>query len=212
MSDISTRSIGVDIVGSYSISRRLKWDFAIAIGDYTYDKTPTVSLYSDVDMSLYSTSEARAVNGCKVGNAPQYLATSSLTFFVDYGLILSLDSSFGGGRYIAPSFVRRSDRVVLSSSSPEMANSIIAQESMSAVIDITPSITKILFLRYDRQLSLNFRINNLLGVSDNIEYGREGNRIYTTSGGSDTGSRYLEPNSYIYGNPRTFYLSCGYRF
>lgn len=212
VSGLGTRSLGVDLVADWKISRKLRWEVAMAMGDYTYDTNPCVTLYDDQNMSLTSTSNASAVVGCKVGNAPQLLATSSLTYFVDYGLILSFDCSYGGGRYVAPSFVRRTDRVIYYADSAEMVDEIVSQESLPGVFDLTASVVKTFWLRGGDRLSLNLRINNLLGDRGRVEYGRESNRILTTSGGSDVGARYVEASSYLYGSPRTLYLSCSYSF
>ncbi len=209
---IGSRSMGVEIVTNWQIGHKLNWDVALSMGSYTYDTTPTVTLYDDQDMTLLSTSEATAINGCKVGNAPQILVTSSLDYFVDYGLILSLDCSYGGSRYIAPSFVRRTDRVICAADSPEMVSEIVDQERLGDLFDVTLGVTKSYWLRRDRRISVNARVNNLLGDVNQINYGRESNRILTTSGGSDVGSRYVEGSSYIYNAPRTLRLSCSYTF
>lgn len=211
-SGVGSRSIGVDAVLNYKINRKLEWTVAIALGDYTYDQNPEVRLYKDDDMTLISTSNAAAIEGCKVGNAPQILATSSLSYFAQRGLILSLDLSYGGGRYIAPSFVRRSDRVVYSANSTEMLIAMVTQERLAGVFDTSIGATKVLWLRGDRQLSISAKVNNLLSDSNRVEYAREANRILTTSAGYSTGSRYLQPSSYSYGTPRTFSLSCRYNF
>ncbi len=211
-SGVGSRSVGLDLVAKYRVSKRLNWDIALAVGDFTYDCAPEVKLYDDVTMELFSTSQATAVEGSKVGNAPQVLLTSSLTFFVNYGLILSLDCSYGGCRYIAPSFTRRTDRVVLSANSPEMERQIVEQERLPDVYDATLSATKTWWLHGDNRISLNLRINNLFGDANRVEYGREANRILTTSDGSSSDSRYLEPSSYVYGTPRTLYISCSYSF
>ncbi|MFR9644024.1 MAG: hypothetical protein SNH57_01960 [Rikenellaceae bacterium] len=210
---IGTRSIGLDIVGRYKVSRELSLDIAIALGDYTYDTTPTVTLYDDSTMEQLSTSDATAIEGCKLGNAPQLLITTSLNYLLNYSWILSLNCSYGGGRYVTPSFARRTDKVLLTASyAPELAAAIVEQDSMPSVFDATVSVVKLFYLPADRRLSLNFRINNLLGDRDRIEYGGESPRVLTTSAGSSVGSQYLQPNSYTYGTPRTLYLSCSLLF
>lgn len=209
---LSSRSLGLDLVGRYKVSSRLNWNFALTLGDYTYDQAPSVTLYDDSDMSLLAVTTSSALEGCKVGNAPQLLASSSLTFFADRGVILTLNGSYSAGNYIAPSIVRRTDRITLQAGSVEQLQSIVEQEALASIFDLSASIVKTIFLPNDRRLSFNFRVNNLLGVRDRVEYARESNRLLRTSGGSSTGVRYLEANRYIYGTPRTFYLSGGYYF
>lgn len=212
VSDMGMQAVGLDVVSRWRVSRKVEWSVAMALGDYTYDTTPIVTLYDDHDMTLLSSSPATAFKECKVGSAPQVLITSSLDYFIDYGMILSADCSYGGGRYVAPSVVRRTDRVVYALSSPEMVSEVVEQEQLAGVFDLTVSLYKSYKLRNGRRLAFNARVNNLLGDAARVEYGRESNRILTTSGGSDVGSRYIDGNSYVYGVPRTYYLSCGYNF
>lgn len=209
---LSMRSLGIDLVGDYRVSSRFNWRFAVAVGDYTYDRTPTVTLYDDSDMTLLAETQSSALEGCKVGNAPQIQLSSSITFFADHGLIFTLNSSYSGGNYIAPSIVRRTDRVLAQAGSVEQRSEIITQEKQPDIFDLTASVVKTIFLRGDQRVSFNLRVNNLLGASDCVVYARESNRMLRSSGGSSTGVRYLEPNSYIYGVPRSFYLSCSYSF
>ncbi len=208
VSGVGFSSIGVELVSHYKPNKDLRLDMTLAVGDYTYDTTPTVTLYDDTDMTLYSTSEAQAVVGCKVGNAPQLLTTFGATYFADNSFILSLDCSYAGGRYIAPSFMRRSDRVIRGTGSPEMEQQIVSQSNLGSVFDVTAGVTKTFWLADDDRISLTLRVNNLLGDRDRIDYGRESNRILRNS----AGSYYLQPSTYYYETPRTLYFSCNYLF
>ncbi len=213
ISDLSQRSAGVEVVATYKIGDTLEWSTSLSLGDYTYDKAPTVTLYDDSDMSpLYST-PATAIKGCKVGNAPQILATSSLSYRAGYKWFATLNLSCGAGRYIAPSFTRRTDRIVMAASySPQLVSSIVAQESIPALFDATLSATRMIYLRNNRRISATLRINNLLGERDRIDYARESNRLLTTAAGASVGSQYCEANYYRYSAPRSLYLACSYRF
>ncbi len=212
VSGIGTSSVGVDIVCSYSAAQNLDFNLAIAAGNYRYDVAPEVTLYDDADITEYSRSTATAVEGCIVGNAPQIVVTAGLTYFINYGLILSVDSSYAGSRYVAPSFTRRTDRMLRGVNSPELVAEIAEQEQLDDVFDLTLSLVKVYWLTLGRRVSLMLRINNVLGTSPPVNYGREANRVLTHASGSTTGSTYLQPNSYTYGTPRTFYFSCNYYF
>lgn len=212
VSGIGSTSFGVEAVGYYELSKTFRIDMTIAAGDYTYDTAPTISLYDDTDMTLYSTSEADAVVGCKVGNAPQLLTTFGMTLFGKSSFIFSADCSYAGGRYIAPSFMRRSDRVIRATGSPEMESAIVAQSNLGSVVDVAAAVTKTFWLADDNRISLTLRVNNLLGDRDRIDYARESNRILRNSASSDTGAYYLQPNIYYYDTPRSYYISCNYLF
>ncbi len=212
VSDIGFTSMGVEAVMNYKVSRDLRIEMSIAAGDYTYDTAPIVTLYDDSDMTHYSTSEATAVVGCKVGNAPQLLTTLGVDYFAEGSYILSADLSYAGGRYIAPSFMRRTDRLIRGGASPELESEIVAQSNLGSVMDLTLGVTKTFWLRDDRRFSLTLRANNILGDRDRIDYARESNRILRNSASSDTGTYYLQPHTYYYDSPRSYYLSCNYKF
>lgn len=212
VSNIGYSSLGIEAVAKYKLSRDLHIEMTIAAGDYTYDTTPTVNLYDNSDMTPLSTAQAQAAVGCKVGNAPQLLTSFGATYFAKDGFILSLDCSYAAGRYIAPSFIRRTDRVIRGTGSPEMERDIVTQSNLGSVFDLTAGVTKTFWLADDNRISLTLRINNLLGDRDRIDYGRESNRILRSSATSDTSGYYLQPNTYYYETPRTCYLSCNFVF
>lgn len=212
VSDIGFTSMGAEAVVNYRVGRDLRFEMAISAGDYTYDTAPVVSLFDDSDMTLYSTSVASAVVGCKVGNAPQLLTTFGVDYFAKGSFIFSADVSYAGGRYIAPSFTRRTDRVIRGGASPELERAIVEQMNLGSVLDLTLGVTKTLWLRDDRRVSLSLRANNLLGERDRIGYARESSRILRSSASSDTGAYYLQPHIYYYEPPRTYYVSCNYKF
>ncbi len=209
---IGTSSLGLDVVCSYSIARSLDLNLALAAGTYRYDVAPEVTLYDNLDMTEYSTSTSTAVDGCIVGNAPQIIVTSGLTYFINYGLILSLDCSYAGSRYVAPSFSRRTDRMMRGVNSPELLAEMVEQERLDDAYDLSLSLVKVYWLSRGRRVSLTLRANNILATSPIINYGREAGRVLRNSTGSTTGSSYLQPNSYTYGTSRTFYMSCNYYF
>ncbi len=212
ISGIGTRSFGLDIVSRCDLTDRLKLTLALAIGDYTYDVAPEVSLYDDVDLTLFASSTATAIEGCKVGNAPQYLLTTDFTMFMGDGYILSLDGSYAGGRYIAPSFIRRTDRVIRGAASPELESEIVEQQRLDDIVDFALSVTKVIWLkRGGEQISITARINNLMGDNDRVDYARESHRLLSNSASSGA-TRYLQPSVYYYALPRTFYISCNYKF
>lgn len=212
VSDLGFSSYGVEIVSNYEVGRRLRLEATIAAGDYTYDTAPTVTLYDDTDMTLSSTSVAEAVVGCKVGNAPQLVTTLGATYFAENSFILSVDCSYAAGRYIAPSFMRRTDRVIRGTGSPELEEEIVAQSNLGAVFDITLGVTKTFWLANEDRVSLSVRVNNLMGDRDRVDYARESNRILRTASSSSTGGYYLQPHIYYYERPRTYYISCNYLF
>ncbi len=212
VSGISVRSMGVEAAANWSVTRHLSLDFALAAGDYTYNSAPLVQLYANDDMELLSEAYSIATEGCKVGNAPQLVVSGGVDFAVSYGFNLSMDCSYAAGRYAAPSFTRRSERILRGAASAELVDEITEQRSLGSVFDLSLSAMRSFRLRGDNRLSIYFRVENLLGDRDRVKYGRESSRILRGSEFSTTGSYYLQADEYIYCTARNFYLSLGYTF
>ncbi len=208
ISQIESYGLGLELAAEVSLSRDLKLDATLSIGDYRYCDAPQVALYDDVELSLFSESRASAIEGCAVGGSAQIYSTVDLDYFVKRGWILSTRIAYAGGRYVDPSFLRRTDRVLGMLYESDLREEAISQESLPDMIDMSISAVRTIFMRGGRSMSFVCRIDNLLGVNDLVDYGRESHRILSSSG--DT--RYLQPNYYSYASPRRLYLSISYSF
>ncbi len=205
---ISTRSVGCEVAVKGQLAPKLKIEGSFAYGDYRYDSAPTVTLYSDNDLSLYSRSQASALEGCRVGNAPSSLSSVKLSYFITYGLVLGCESSLATGRYSEPSIVRRTDRVLTLYANQNIVDEIVTQERLPAAANLSLSLYKRFELTHRHVVKLYMRFENILQSSDTIEQSREGNRVYSDS---DSGY-YCQPSSYLYSVGRSLYLSCSYSF
>ncbi len=212
VSGISVRSIGVEAVCSYRVSRQLSFDMTLSVGDYTYDSTPIVQLYDSVDMELFSESQSIATKGCKVGNAPQYIVSGGVDLMVNYGFNISMDCSYAAGRYVAPSFVRRSERILRGAGTEELAAEIIEQRALGSAFDLGLSVMRRFDMRGSRNITLYMRVDNLVGDRNRIDYGRESSRILRGAAYSTTSSYYAEADEFRYTRPRTFYISSSYNW
>ncbi|MFR9593430.1 MAG: hypothetical protein SNI57_02615, partial [Rikenellaceae bacterium] len=112
ISDIATRSVGVEVSGEFSIGRRWRLVSTISAGGYIYSSAPQVRLYDDSDLSLVAESQASTLRGYVVGNAPQVATTLGATYFGRKGVVVGVESAYFAKRYIAPSIMRRTDRIV----------------------------------------------------------------------------------------------------
>ncbi len=212
VSGIGSRSYGAELSGKYRVSRKTTFDVTLSMGDYTYDTIPTVRLYDDTDMSLISESSSVATDGCKVGNLPQVTVAAGANFNLSKGIYLSLYGSYSTGRYIEPSFVRRTERLLAAAGSSELAQEMVDQQSLGSVTDLSVTLSKIFYMSHGGRLTLYASVQNLLGESDRVEYCSESSRLVRGSGTYSTGSYYLKPDSYRYGVGRTLYFSCSYRW
>ncbi len=204
ISDISTRSIGVEVSAEADLLRNLKLSATLAAGGYTYNSTPLVTLYDDVDMSVVATSCASTLKGYVVGNAPQVSATTSLTYFLKRGVTLDMDMFYYACRYTSPSIVRRTDRIVNFMSSIESSDELLSQEQLPSLFNANLSVMKSFWLKNDTRIMALVKVENLLGGDDIISTAREGNRVLSSS--------YLQEPTYEYSAGRSFYISLGYRF
>lgn len=210
VSGITQRSIGIEMSCSYRATKRVKLDLGVTAGDYMYTSAPIVTLYEDTDMTLLSRSSGVSVEGCKVGNAPQVVVMCGADLFLRRGLILSVNGSHSSGRYISPSFVRRTERVLASTKSSELSEAIITQESLGSMLDLRIGITKLYYYSGGRRMTIHVAVDNALGDRDRVEYGYEGGRLLRGDASYTTGSYYLQSSKYSYGVGRTMYISASY--
>lgn len=213
VSEIDTRGVGVEVALAMQINRVLRLENTLSIGRYRYSDAPLVSLYDDSDLTLYSVSRANAIEGCAIAETASLYSTTQLSLSLNRGWMVSTQMAISTGRYVDPSFVRRTDRVVSSLLSSGLTDEVVEQEQLSNMYDLSLSVMRTIYMGGDRgSLTLYLRLENALGISDLEQSGRESNRTLYSSGGSTTGLRYLQPNSYTYVLPRRIYLSCTYNF
>jgi hypothetical protein len=112
--------------------------------------------------------------------------------------------NYCGVRYVAPSFVRRSDRVLDRASSEEHRSALLQQQNLGDVVNVDFTLSK-WFEIGDSSLGVQLSVRNLLGSSD-IQRGYEQNRVRVVN---IQNRRHVEPfaDRLTYGYPRTFYLS-----
>ncbi len=204
ISDIATRSIGVEVSAEADLLRNLKLSATFAAGKYIYTSAPLVTLYDDVDMSVVATSRASTLKRYIVGNAPQLSATTSLTYFLKRGVTLDMDMFYYAYRYTSPSIVRRTDRLVNFMSSIESCDELLNQQALPSLFNANFSVIKSFRLKNDTRITALVKVENLLGGEDIITTAREGNRVLSSS--------YLQESTLEYSVGRTFYVSVGYRF
>ncbi|MFI3292366.1 MAG: hypothetical protein SNG27_07440 [Rikenellaceae bacterium] len=207
ISDISTRSLGVDISARMRLSHAITLTSTLALVGAEYTSAPLVRLYDESDMSIVAESHASSLEGFVVGNTPQICATFGATLFSRKGFVVGLNVAYYGMRYIAPSIQRRTNRILSSATSSEVLTSILTQEKLSDMVDISLSLSKRISIGA-REISLFIRVDNLLGRDDIVAYGYEGNRVLSRySGGYSP-----QESSYQYCRGRGVYLSGSYRF
>ncbi|MFR9602841.1 MAG: hypothetical protein SNG02_03095 [Rikenellaceae bacterium] len=212
ISDIATRSMGVEASCEVNVGRNLKLTSTLAFGGYTYTSAPLVTLYNDVDMSIVSQSQASAVKGFIVGNAPQIVTTAGATYFSPKGFIVDADLAYYAQRYIAPSITRRTNRILSSATSVEGLAQMIYQERLPNTFNASIAIIKNFSVGRNNRLTAIAKVDNILGSNNTISSAREGNRVLSSYSNSVTYSYTPQSSTYQYAVGRTLYLSLKYRF
>ena len=201
VSGINSVVAGFEAKANVEWSKYLSSSFMATAFASRYAGTSKVSLYSDSSNAHIATSAANLAR-YRTG-VPELAAYGDLEFRVN-GWMARAAINYCGVRYVAPSFVRRSDRVLLRASSEEHRRVLLEQQRLEDVVNVDFSIAK-WFEFGDRSLGVQLSVRNLLGGSD-IQRGYEQNRVRVVN---IQNRRHVEPfaDRLTYGYPRTFYLS-----
>jgi hypothetical protein len=201
VSGINTIVAGFEVKANVEWSKYLSSSFMATAFASRYTGTSKVSLYSDSSNAHIATSAANVAR-YRTG-VPELAAYGDLEFRVN-GWMARAAINYCGVRYVAPSFVRRSDRVLDRASSEEHRSALLKQQSLGDVVNVDFTLSK-WFEIGDSSLGVQLSVRNLLGGSD-IQRGYEQNRVRVVN---IQNRRHVEPfaDRLTYGYPRTFYLS-----
>lgn len=201
VSGINTIVAGFEAKANVEWSKYLSSSFMATAFASRYTGASKVSLYSDSSNAHIATSAANVAR-YRTG-VPELAAYGDLEFRVN-GWMARAAINYCGVRYVAPSFVRRSDRVLDRASSEEHRNALLRQQSLGDVVNVDFTLSK-WFEIGDSSLGVQLSVRNLLGGSD-IQRGYEQNRVRVVN---IQNRRHIEPfaDRLTYGYPRTFYLS-----
>ncbi len=208
--DISTRALGVELAVKLRLSYNLSLDGALSLGDYAYVSDPRVWIYSDAANVAVDSGSPAHMEGVKMGNTPQTVASVGLDYYKS-GWGLNASASYMAGRYVNPDLLRRTSRVVdQATTSPEAVEAFTHQESLGDVVSVDISTFRTLFYD-DMSLTIYLAVRNLLNVTDALYSGYESSRIRSVSHG---GGYLYEPHSSLYRSvyPRSLYLSVSLNF
>ena len=229
MSGIKTLCYGLEVEAEYRFADHFATTAALSLGRYKYASNSLVTIYSDASNTLLADHVESHIKGLSLGNAPQVAVTAGLSYY-NKGWCATISANYADLRYIEPSMVMRTERVLAMTTSPEQRKSLYKQEKLREAFTIDISLSKSLYLnrlnkkiysttavprfedRYPRSRFI-FRIGvrNLLGSTDLVYSAYESSRL----------SRHKLANEYIYNRqasrymyayPRTFYASATFEF
>jgi hypothetical protein len=209
--DIATLRYGLEMAARMRFSEHFRGDFTLAAGRYTYSNNPRVSHFSDTDNAEVSSHCKSFMRGRNVGGAPQLLSSLSVTYLNFRGWVASCGVNYAGLRWVEPSFVRRTERVLRQGSmTAERYDDFMAQQRLRDAVTVDVSVSR-WFRVGESRLSLTLMVRNLLDNHDIVYGGYEPSRIRHYQSGAN---RVYAPqdNVVTYAYPRTFYGVVSWKF
>ncbi|MBQ8494066.1 MAG: hypothetical protein IJ464_07325 [Alistipes sp.] len=207
ISGIGRISLGIEASATVRWGQYLSSTAMLTAAMYRYRGNAKVQLYADTDNDLIATSYA-ATKGLHTG-APELAAYGDITFRHS-GWMARLGLSYAGMRYVEPSVVRRTERVLSFTQSPEERTMLSSEEHLDDAVMLDATLSKRIKLKGDLRLNIQLSARNLLG-SSHVRNGSEQSRIRRTT---TAGRTFITPfaNRLTYTYPRTFYLAASLWF
>lgn len=206
ISGIDSHSFGVELRAEVAWSQYLSSQFMATAMRCRYSDSANISLYADSDNSLIALTSSD-MRGLSVGT-PEIGIYGDVEFHAR-GWRIRASAYYCGQRYVSPSFIRRSQRVLDLASSEEHRALLGNQQRLGDAASMDLNVSKRIRLDWGT-LNIQFSARNILGINA-ISNGYEQNRIRRVVVQERT---HLEPfdNRLRYDYGRTFYLSVGLWF
>ena len=228
-SRINTLCYGLEVEAEYHFADHFRTTAAVSLGRYKYATNSLITIYTDTANTLLADHIESRIKGLSLGNAPQVAATVGLSYY-NKGWWASINANYAGLRYIEPSTVMRTERVLAMAVSPEQRSALTEQERLKDAFTIDLSLSKTLYInRLNKKIyntsaaprfedkhpnsRLIFRVGvrNLFGSTDIVYNAYESSRLqrYKLAG------EYIynrQASRYMYAYPRTFYASASFTF
>ena len=207
ISDIERLNLGVELDASVNWSNYLSSQFSLTAGRYRYSDDASVVVYADNDNDLIAETTARMC-GVRSGY-PELTAYGDITFR-RAGWRATASVQYWGLRHVAPSFVRRTERVLGYAPSVEELSALKYQERLRDALSLGVNVGKSFYFGEKLWLNVALSVDNLLN-SSMISGGYEQNRVRRTSSGYYTS---LQPFAnrvmYAYGGVYRLNISLGF--
>ena len=228
-SNINYLRYGAEVEAEYRFADHFRATVATTIGRYAYATNSAITIYTDASNILLADHIESHTKGLSIGNAPQIVATAGLSYF-NKGWGAILNANYAGLRYIEPSAVMRTERVLAMAVSPEQREALMEQERLGDAFTIDLSLSKSIYLEklsrrvYSTTVAPRFTdkhprsrilfrigVRNLLGSTNIVYNGYESSRLQRHK----VADGYIynrQASRYTYAYPRTFYGSINFLF
>ena len=228
-SGINSLCYGLEVEAEYRFADHFRATAAATLGRYKYATNSLITIYTDTANTLLADHIESQTKDLSLGNAPQIAITAGLSYY-NKGWWASINANYAGLRYIEPSAVMRTERVLAMTISPEKRANLLAQERLGDAFTLDLSLSKSIYLsRLSKKIystsaaprfedkhprsRLIFRIGvrNLLGSTNIVYNAYESSRLQRhTLAGEKIYNR--QASRYMYAYPRTFYASATFAF
>ena len=226
---INTISYGVEAETQWRFANNFRLTAAATIGRYSYLTNSSITIYTDTENIVISDRVESYVKGLSIGNTPQIAITAGLSYY-NKGWWIAANANYAGLRYIEPSLLIRTDRILNTAKTPQQRSELLKQERLRDAFTIDLSLSKSLYInrlskriytttavrrfedKYPRsRLVFRLGIRNLLGSSYIIYSGYESSRLQRYRRVTTYAYRH-QPSRYMYAYPRTLYASATFAF
>jgi hypothetical protein len=207
VSDIARLNFGLEAEASVRWLQHLSSQFSLSVGRYSYCRDAQVNVYADNDNRLIATTKS-LMNGV-------HSSYPSISLYGDVayrraGWQAAISLQYWGVRYVSPSFVRRTERVLNYAPSAEEREVLKSQQRINDAVSLGINLGKSFRFKNRLWLSLYFSVDNLLN-SKMIYGGYEQHRVRRISSGYYSSTEpFANKLSYAYG--RVFRLSVSLGF
>jgi hypothetical protein len=219
----------LEVEAEYRFADHFRTTAAVSLDRYKHATNSLITIYTDTTNTLLADHIESRTKGLSLGNAPQIVVTAGLSYY-NKGWWASINANYAGLRYIEPSAVMRTERVLAMAPSPEQHSNLIEQERLKDVFTIDLSLSKSLYLSHlskkiystpaaprfeDKHPKSRFvfriGVRNLLDSTNIVYSAYESSRLqrYTLAGSSIYNR---QASRYMYAYPRTFYASAIFAF
>ncbi len=220
---------GAEVEANIRIANHLRISLAASCGRYKYAGNPKITMYADNDNRIICKEVDSYVGDCTIGGAPQILAAAEISYF-NRGWGVNMGANYAGMRYVAPSYLRRTERVAYMADSPELFREFVSQERLRDAVTVDASLSKTFYLnRFDKRIythptnprfidryprsriTLFLSVRNLLGNNNIVYGGYESSRLHKRWIADGYTFR-PQATRYLYAYPRTYYFSIRFTF
>jgi outer membrane receptor protein involved in Fe transport len=228
-SQINTLCYGLEFDAEYRFADHFRATAAFSLGRYQYSDNAVITIYSDTSNILLADHIKSHTKGLSLGNAPQIVFTAGLSYY-NRGWWAAINANYACLRFVEPSSIMRTERVLAMATSPEQRSALLQQERLRDAFTIDASLSKSLYIRRmskriystsaaprfeDKfpRIRLIFRVGvrNLLGSTNIVYNAYESSRLQRYKiAGVYVYNR--QATRYMYAYPRTFYASATFAF